>query len=600
MKHKKKIKLLSDNIFTLYLHYLFPSVMAAVMISINYFIDALCIGQKLGSAGLSALSLASPIAGMMIALGVLFGIGGSTLFSLHLGQNKKRAAQEYYTLSFVALLLLSFLLGGCGMIFIHPLIRLLGGGIASYQGTLDYLRYMLPFAPIICLEAFLSIYTTNDQSPRISMAATLISCLINCVLDVLFVFFFEWGMAGASLSTSLSTTIGFAILMLGTLRKTSKLRFRRIKLKLKHLLDIIYIGIPSFVQQMTPSLVALTFNHVLLVISGEMAVGVYGIINNVAIIANAALNGTGEAMQPIVSANTGAEKHGRVRKVLQVAFICSLIISMVLVVICELFPRTIVRLFIQADQEFAAMAVSGLCITSLSFIALSVNVLLTIYFQAVNASSQALLLSLMRGVALPLVSILFCALFFGVTGVWASIVVSEVLSVGIALCCLRRVQMSLRMKNYQKLRYFAPRNKVEDTLDDILYQLGAEELSSYIELIHYCNSRDETIEGIPAYIGLDDLTSGYEGEYQCAQADEGYGLWLATSALLFTDLFEQNEEYMKEKLQDMNYPAAAPAMSALAEQCFEFEYDEKSEKTKIISYQTMLNKALEGGVHNEP
>ena len=78
---KKKIDLLQGNVSETFLQYLIPSVSATMMISFNYFIDTLCIGQKLGEQGLAALNLSWPVTTVLYSVGLLLGTGGGAMFS---------------------------------------------------------------------------------------------------------------------------------------------------------------------------------------------------------------------------------------------------------------------------------------------------------------------------------------------------------------------------------------------------------------------------------------------------------------------------------------------------------------------------------------
>lgn len=106
----------------------------------------------------------------------------------------------------------------------------------------------------------------------------------------------------------------------------------------------------------------------------------------------------------------------------------------------------------------------------------------------------------------------------------------------------------------------------------------AEELKKYLggsweeykEVVEYCESRQTGLEGIPAIIGLDDLTDPDRPVYQMAPMDEALHEQLAADTLLFTYLYSQRED------RDPHYPCVAPAMSAVAERAFLLEEGEKA------------------------
>lgn len=101
------------------------------------------------------------------------------------------------------------------------------------------------------------------------------------------------------------------------------------------------------------------------------------------------------------------------------------------------------------------------------------------------------------------------------------------------------------------------------TIQEVLDTLQNGELEQYKEVMEYCDRRVTADEGIPAVIGLDDLTSSSNGAYQGAKTEGNFNYVMAAGAMVFASLYEA---LPPEKLG--NYPAIAPAMSAMAEMFF--------------------------------
>lgn len=578
-----KSELLTARPGKLFLRYLFPGVAATMMVALNYFIDTLCVGQALGEVGIAALNISQPAPGVLYGFGYLFGVGGATLYSAYHGRKEGQKARGVYTLCLVALLAVGLLIMGLGTVFLDPITRFMGGAGGLYQGVREYLQYVFLFAPFFAIETFMVTFTRNDNAPRLSMTATFCGCGLNIILDVLFLFGFGWGIWSASLATALAVTFSSCFLLVLTLRKRSGLKPVRRGLHFKELFAASKIGLPSFLQELTGSVVILTFNSVLLRISGETAVAVYGVIASMSLVVTSGLAGVSNAMHPLVSINAGAGKPARVQSFLKMAVFSSMLVSLGFLLVGELMPESLIHVFVSPDAEFMALAVPGVRIVFFSYLLVAANVLLGVYFQSVQSSGEAFALTLLRSVVLPVAAVMGCAFFFGVTGVWVATILAEALALVAALWLFYRVRRIQKEKNYAHLQYFG-RRKAQQNIEGILAELGADDLTQFHELIEACNATDEKTCGVPAFIGLDDLTSDYEGGYAPAYDDEDMGLLLATGGLLFTDLYEQNEQYMKDKKLDETYPAAAPAMNALARKCFRFTYDEDTEETTIIPY----------------
>lgn len=576
-------ELLTKNPHRLFLQYLFPSIAATLFISLNFMVDTICVGQKLGELGITALGIAQPVPGILYGLGSLFGVGGSTLYSIYMGKGEHKTARAIYTACFTLLLVLTVLILSLGLFFLPRITTFLGGVGDSRQGVYDYLFYVFAFAPVFSFETFLCSFLRNDSAPRLAMTATFIGSGLNILLDVIFVVILEEGIIGASLATSVSIAAAVLFLLSCSLRPSSNMKFGGIGKGVRYLLRVGRLGFSSLVTEMASSVTMLVFNLMLLRLSGETAVAVYGVIGNLSIIVSNALQGVSNAMQPLVSVNTGAGRYKRVRKILRYALTYSMIVAVILCVAGELFPAQLTRIFVAGDEAFLAIAIPAVRITFFSYLLSSVNILLSTYFQSVNEGNHAIAFSVLRSVAFPVVSVVGMGMLLGLDGIWYSALVTEGVGVLVALVMLQSVKRRLRVRNYSRLNYFSGK-KAHETLDEILEQLGCEDLTGFNELIQYCNSCDEWVSAIPAYVCLEDFTTDYEGAYTPAEADEDMGLFLAVGGLILTDLYEQNDIYLKDKEKEADYPAAAPAMNVLAEKCFRFDYDEETDKTTVIPY----------------
>lgn len=111
---------------------------------------------------------------------------------------------------------------------------------------------------------------------------------------------------------------------------------------------------------------------------------------------------------------------------------------------------------------------------------------------------------------------------------------------------------------------------MEMNMETIMQELENMNLEEYREIIRYCQSRNSATEGIPAIIGLDDLTDPDRPVYEGAAMDEKMRIKMAMDAMLFTWLYSQVSD------RDPHYPAIAPAMSALAEKSFLIYADEET------------------------
>lgn len=437
-------QLLTASVPKLFLRYLFPSVIATLLIAGNFLVDTICVGQKLGETGLAALNVVVPVTGFLYAIGFLFGYGSSNLFSNLMGRGDRETARRYYGTSVAVMGALSGLIMVFGLLFNDQISWLLCSG-ASFSGmTAEYLRYVFWFAPFYCFETFYGVYMRNDGAPAFSMVGTTVTTTSNIVLDILLVWELDLGMVGASLATGLALVLGFLVVFSGTFRRESDLKLHQSGLDLRMLGEIAANGAPDFLREFSGSVVVLLVNVILLWVSGDTAVSAYGVIANLGNVVVCGLAGVSNAVQPLVSYNIGAGRRDRAGQLLRLGKLASFALALAYVVYAELFPEVLVSAFLEdPTPALTEICRGGIRIISPAYILAGQAVVLNVYFEAVHAPRQAFWTAMIRGLAAPVACIVVFVLLWDVNGVWIAFIVSEAVGLLAASLMYRGVERGL-------------------------------------------------------------------------------------------------------------------------------------------------------------
>lgn len=572
----KKLDLLQDNVRKTFMRYLVPSVSATVMISVNYFVDTLCIGRELGEAGLASLNLAWPITTVLYSVGLMFGVGGGAVFSRYIAKNKIKEARSVYTAALISMLFFTALITILGLVFLEPLVTMLGAYPEIRQGTTEYVKVVLILAIGYIGECFYTSFLRNDNSPKLAMAGTLLACTSNIIFDILFVVIFKWGLKGAALATSLAVTLTVVMGAAASLRKKSNLKICFTYINLKQILNIVKVGMPTFLTEIDPGIVTFVYNTVLIRIAGNNStsvIAIYGIVVNVNTIVLATINGISNTMQPLVSANSGAGKLLRVKKITALAVKWAIAISIIYVIGIEWKAELLVKIFLEPGGSFLIQASHAIRIVAVSYILAAANMIIISYFQCVQAAKEAIYLSFLRTLIFPVMFVISGAFYLNIEGVWLASILVEGVTLITLLYVYRNFQFKRKRANLGKLNFYEFDKEV-DSMEEIIGQIGADNLNRYQQVMEYCGQRDTANEGIPMMIGLDDLTVNRKEQFEASQVDEELSFQLALGVLLFADLYGQQDEAAP----------IIPAISALAERFFNMEQDENFEFTQSLPY----------------
>lgn len=445
---KSDKNLLQGNVRKTFYRYLIPGMSATIMLSANYFIDTLCIGQKLGEEGLAALNLAWPITTVLYALGYLMGAGSGARYSAYMARGEKDKAKGIYTGALLTLVVIGLMITAAAVVFIDPLVTLLGGTGSIRSGVTDYVFWVVIFAIAYMADCFYTSILRNDGTPKLSMAATLMACMLNIVLDIMFVWVFDWGMAGASLATSLAVTTSTVFGVLCTLRKKSGLKLNFAYLKIQEIVRTAKVGMSAFLTEVDSGLVTFVYNMVLIRIAGgesTTAVAVYGIVVNVNTIVLAAITGITNSLQPLVSASFGAGLKSRAKQFLSEARKFALVFTVLVVAFIEWKAELIVTFFLEPGDAFLSQAAGAVRIVAASYLLASINMLTVSYFQAIQSFVHASWGSILRTLLLPVVFVISGAALFDVAGVWFASVCIEVTTAVILWFMYQRVQKNTGM-----------------------------------------------------------------------------------------------------------------------------------------------------------
>ncbi|HHY36905.1 MAG TPA: MATE family efflux transporter [Firmicutes bacterium] len=407
----------TERIAKLLFRFSLPAIVGMVVNSLYNIVDRIFIGNNVGPNGIAGITIGFPIMIILMAMGLLFGVGGATLFSIRLGEGKTAEAEEILGNSFVLLILAGILFMILGQIFLSTLLTAFGASEAVLPYSREYMEIIFYGAVFQVVGMGMNNFVRADGNPKIAMYTMFLAAGLNTVLDALFIIVFGMGMAGAALATIMAQCVA-AIWVVGYFlgpRSTNKLRLKYLKLKLPAVVGITSLGIPGFSLQLANSLLNVILNKSLLIYGGDLAVSGMGIINSLMTIMLMPVIGIRQGVQPIIGYNYGARKPERVKTAVKLASIAATAIVIAGYAVIRLFPEQLVRLFNNTPElvEFTSFALLTwtLCLPIVGF-----QIIASSYFQCIGRALMAMFLTLTRQVIFLIPALLIFPRFWGLTG----------------------------------------------------------------------------------------------------------------------------------------------------------------------------------------
>ncbi len=266
--------------------------------------------------------------------------------------------------------------------------------------------------------------------PKLGLGITVASGLTNVALDALFVAVFPLGLAGAAAATALSQLVGgVAPLIYFSRRNNSQLRFVKCKFDGNALLKTCTNGSSELMSNISMSLVSMLYNLQLMKYAGEDGIAAYGVLMYVSMIFQAVFMGYSVGAAPIIGYHYGAQNQKELKSLLRRSCTLIGIFSLLMFLSGKILGRPLSMIFVGYDAGLLEMTIRAFSIFSFSFLFSGLTILGSSFFTALNDGLTSALIAFLRTLVFQIAAVCILPLFWGLDGIWFSIIVAEVLAV---------------------------------------------------------------------------------------------------------------------------------------------------------------------------
>jgi putative MATE family efflux protein len=427
MEHSKQLG--EEKVSKLLLKFSIPAITGMLVNALYNVVDRIFVGQGVGKDAIAGITIGFPLMIVMMAFGMLIGIGASSLVSIRMGEHKKAEAELIVGNALTLMTMISIVLTVLGLSFIDPLLTAFGASARVLPYAKAYFAIILYGGVFQGIGFGMNNCIRAEGNPKIAMITMLIGAIINTILDPLFIYTFKMGIAGAAWATIISMAISAFWVLYYYLSGQSTLRLHMANLKLKAEVvgNIFAIGSAPFAMQLAASGITLVLNQALVRHGGDLAISAMGIVNSILMLILMPVFGINQGAQPIIGYNYGAQQFDRVKKTLKLAIIAATIVTSCGFIGVELFPRLIIQLF-NREPDLVDLGADALRIFLILLPIIGFQIVGANYFQAIGKPKQAMILSLSRQVLFLLPALLLLPQYLGLRGVYWAGPVSDLLA----------------------------------------------------------------------------------------------------------------------------------------------------------------------------
>ncbi len=426
-----------------------PAIIGMLGNSMYMIINRLFVGNVVGADAIAGMAVTMPISLIIMAFGMLVGIGAGAMISIRLGQEKQEEAEHILGNALSLLLIIALVLSAVLLLGLDYLLT-------AFGASADILPYGRQFISIILFGSVfqhigfgLGSTIRSEGNPRISMNIMLINAGLNVVLDFIFVYILGYGMPGTAVATVISQAVSAALVIRHFLGPASVIRLKLKNLRLRRhiIMDILSVGMAPFSMQLVSSVIIILYNQGLAHYGGDAAIGAFGIIYSITMFILMPVIGISQGVQPIIGFNYGAGKYDRMKESLRLAIIYATFIVTMGFIVIQVFALPIMESF-TSDKELLQIGIHGIRIFLLALPVIGFQIISANFFQAIGKGLISMFLNLLRQVILLIPMLLIFPHFFHLNGIWLSSPVSDatasILTAIVLFSALRKLDLNQR------------------------------------------------------------------------------------------------------------------------------------------------------------
>ena len=409
-----------------------PTTISMLITNIYNMADTYFVSQiSLSASGATGIVFA--VMAILQAFGFMCGHGSGSNISRSLGRKDEENASRFASSGLFLSFCISLVLMIAGLVFLEPLMRLLGSTDTILVEAMNYGRFIFLAAPAMVMSCVCNNILRYEGRAVYAMVGLTFGGILNMMLDPILIFVFHLGISGAGIATMVAQYLSLFILLIPFFRNrtASRLRLSYISRNIDTFINIIVTGSPSLARQGLNSISTAMLNMMAKPL-GDAAIAAMSVVGRVSNMLFSLSLGIAQGFQPVSSFNYGAGDYKRVKEstVFTIGFGTALIA--VLCTLAFINAPLIISLFRSEELviEIGSAALRLMCFGLLLLPTVSVTNML---FQGIGESKMALFVACLQSGAffIPLVVILTRA--FGVNGLICATPLSYLLAFSVAL-----------------------------------------------------------------------------------------------------------------------------------------------------------------------
>lgn len=423
-----------------------PSVISSLVTVVYNMADTFFVGQTGDSLQVAAVSLTNPIFILLMAFANMFGMGGSAVASMALGEHNEKRVKNASAFMTYASLVVGIIVMAVLLIFMKPVLTLFGADAQTYDFARGYVLHISYGAPFVIWSAAASFIVRAEGSSKEAMIGSMIGTVSNIVLDPVFISGFGMGAAGAAIATTIGNILASLYFVWYFLKKSTYFSIipKDFKISDGVMSRICATGFPTAIFSVLMSVSTIVLNQIL-VAYGNAPVAAFGVVFKANMFITFLQLGLANGVQPLLGYNYGSGDTKRFRAVEIFTKKCCVIVGALATLLFFVLRTQIITMFIN-DTDVIYYGVKMLTAYMLSGPVIGILFVNMNCMQSTNRALPATILSVLRQGALLIPLFFILNLAFGINGVFFAQAVTDYVAIILSVIIWMRAKKQMAVK----------------------------------------------------------------------------------------------------------------------------------------------------------
>ncbi|MEE0934857.1 MAG: MATE family efflux transporter [Methanobrevibacter sp.] len=404
-----------------------PMMVSMLLIMMYNIADSIWVAG-LGADALAAIGFITPLFMVLVGLGNGIGAGANSLIARNIGAGNRDGANNAGLHAIVLSIIVSVIFTILIEVFMVPILQFMGAG-DTIQYAMDYSYIIFGFLFIFVYSGVASAIFRSEGDMRRATIAIAVTAIMNIILDPVFIYVLNFGIAGAAWATVFSAILSCLVMSYWIWGKKDlylDLSPQNFDYSSAIMIDTLQVAIPSTLENVVFSALAIIINSMLVLAAGTTAVAVYTASMRIVQLCMIPLIGIGTAVLTVAGVAYGAHNYQNLKTAHSYSIKIGFAVSIALGAIMFIFSNQIATVFsyTSASASMAPEIATALSVLTLFVLAIPHGIMSSMMFQGVGKGTYSLLITLLRSLILESVfAYLFCFIFgWGLTGIYAGVV----------------------------------------------------------------------------------------------------------------------------------------------------------------------------------